>query len=287
MNRVLLLIALAFYGVMAFAQENGLNPIYRIQFKDLVYKAPAKKTTAGSVIGVIVETAAGKVSDTHHENKVPAVNAKIKAALSDVRRIITMETSNAKHDVLISGEITNISTTTETETVETKDKKGKVHKELRTSYDATIGVTLTLTWLADGVVETHSFTSKGYTGYYLSSTEKALEDALENLREKVTSYFNGLFPISANIVERGTEKKDKQKEVYLDVGALNAVGKGMHFNVFVIGKVAGRETKTQIGKLKVTDVLGDDVCLCKVQSGGKNIKIALDENKRVLAISKD
>lgn len=73
----------------------------------------------------------------------------------------------------------------------------------------------------------------------------------------------------------------------MDVGALNAVGKGMHFNVYVIGKVAGRETKTQIGKLKVTDVLGDDICLCKVQNGGKNIKHALDENKRVLAISKD
>lgn len=287
MVKVFTMIALVFCVAMANAQENGLNPVYRVQFHDLEYKQPQKKTTAGAVLGVIVDVAAGKLNDTHHENYIPAVNAKVKGALSQVRRLVTVDGKGESSDAKFSGYITKLSTTTETRTREYKDDKGKVKKETTTHYDATVDVTLTITWASDGVTETHNFSAVGFSYYSLSSAEKALDMAISELGEKIAKFYNASFPIVGNIVERGNEKKDKQKEVYLDVGAMNHVTSDMHFRVYVIGNVAGRETRKEVGKLKVKEVLGDDICLCKVQSGGKDIKAALDEGKHVLAISKD
>lgn len=287
MRKLLALLALACYSVMAMAQENGLNPIYQIQFNDLEYQVVKKKATVGTVLGVLAEAAAGKVSDTEHQGYVPVVNAKIKAALSNVRRMVSVEGQEAQFDVAFSGKITNLSTTAETSTRETKDDKGKVKKETMVRYDATVNVSLTMTWLSDGVTQTQDFSAIGYSSYSLGTEEKALNSAISNLGEKITKFYNTMFPISANIIERGSEKKDKQKEVYLNVGSLNEVKEDMHFRVYIIGNVAGRETRKEVGKLRVDEVLGDDICLCKVQSGGKDIKAALDEGKQVLAISKD
>jgi hypothetical protein len=39
--------------------------------------------------------------------------------------------------------------------------------------------------------------------------------------------------------------------------------------------------------VKVSEVLGDDISLCKVKKGGKDIKAAFDEGKQMVAISAD
>ena len=55
--------------------------------------------------------------------------------------------------------------------------------------------------------------------------------------------------------------------------------------VFIVKTIAGREARQQIGKLKVETVLGDDISLCKVQSGGKEIKKAIEAGEQLLVIS--
>ena len=107
------------------------------------------------------------------------------------------------------------------------------------------------------------------------------------MKGKIASYYNAKFPTHANIVERGAEKKDKQKELYIDVGSTVRTYEGQHFYIYVVGTVAGRETKKEVGRVKVGEVLGEDISLCKVQKGGKDIKAALDEGKQVVAISAD
>lgn len=287
MKRILLSLVMVCWGIMATAQENGLNPIYQIKVNDLEYNVPDKKVTVGSVLGKVAEVAAGRISDTQHQNHIPNVNAKVKAALTNVRRMVALENSDAYIDIEFSGDITNIGTTTETRVREYKDSKGKIKKETIVRYEAIVAISITMTWLPDGVTKTQSFTGYGYSDFSLSTAEKALKMAIDELGYKVTKFYNTSFPISANIVERGAEKKDKQKELFIDVGDMNEITRDMHFNVYIIGEVAGRETRKQVGRLVVNEVLGDDITLCKVQSGGKDIKAALDEGKRVLAISKD
>ena len=104
----------------------------------------------------------------------------------------------------------------------------------------------------------------------------------------MTKYFNKQLPLYANIIEGVRDKKDKQKEVYIDLGeGTKGVAKGLHFGVYRSKVVAGKEARKLIGKLKISAVEGDDVSLCKVQSGGKDIKEAIDGGETILVVSLD
>ena len=107
------------------------------------------------------------------------------------------------------------------------------------------------------------------------------------LSGQITRFYNRYFPLSAFIIERGNEKKDKQQEVYIDLGGQHGAYSGMHLTVYSVKTIAGRYARKELGKLKIKDVMGDDISLCKVTSGGKNIKAALDEEQMVVAITTD
>ena len=68
---------------------------------------------------------------------------------------------------------------------------------------------------------------------------------------------------------------------------MHGLQEGTHFNVYVIGSIGGKETRKQIGRLKVKSVEGDEVSLCKVASGGKEIKAAIDAGQQLQIISTD
>ena len=98
-------------------------------------------------------------------------------------------------------------------------------------------------------------------------------------------WLNKYRPLKANIIEGSTAKKNKQKEVYIDLGSSEGAFKGLQMGVYQVKTVAGREAKSQIGKLKIEEVEGDDISLCKVQSGGKEIKVAIDAGEQLQVIS--
>ena len=52
-------------------------------------------------------------------------------------------------------------------------------------------------------------------------------------------------------------------------------------------QLGGKETRKLIGRLKVRQIEGDEVSLCKVVSGKKEIKAALDAQQKILIISTD
>lgn len=64
--------------------------------------------------------------------------------------------------------------------------------------------------------------------------------------------------------EAGEVKKDKQKEVFIDLGGANGVYKGLQFDVFHVKTIAGKKAHTMIGRLKIEEVQGDEISLCKV-----------------------
>lgn len=135
------------------------------------------------------------------------------------------------------------------------------------------------------MVNSHTFNLSESDLSWLGSNEKAISNALEYLSSKVSSYYNKVFPLYASIVEAGEAKKDKQKEVYIDLGAADGVYKGLQFDVFLVKTIAGKEAKTEIGRLKIEEVEGDDISLCKVKKGGDKTKNALDEGLTLLMIT--
>ena len=137
------------------------------------------------------------------------------------------------------------------------------------------------------VLDSEVFDIDRNSSYTNNTKDDAVKNALQTLRMRIVRYYNGEYPFTAHILERGAEKKDKQKEVYIDLGSAVGLREGIHFDVYTLGTIAGKETRKQIGRLKVNEIVGDEVSLCKVTSGAKDIKAALDAGQNLLVISDD
>lgn len=282
MNR-LCLIALCLLSAVFPSLAQNLNDVYSLSIAPLNYVEPSKSTTVGSVLGTLAEAASGQTSNNRHPEVVPYIEAVVKTAFSDVRRLAPVD---GEGQFSLIGEVVNVTTWTKSRTTESKDSKGKVVKTVHTDYYASITTSLTLLDNATGQTWTQKFTGGGGS-YYFKSEAAAIEAALNLMQGKIVKYYNNLFPLYAQIVERGSEKKDKMNEVYIDLGSDNGIFKGLHFNVSVVGEAAGRTTEHKIGKIKVEEVQGADISLCKVEKGKKEIKEALDNGQTLTITSID
>lgn len=251
---------------------------------DKVDYTPKKQT----VLGVIADVLVTGQATTDNPEYVSSVRAAIVKGLSSSHRmsVIDGQTDASMGHVspayYVDATISNMSTTTKTEVVDEK-KKTK-----RTLYKTLIGVTLHVKDAHSGeVVASPQITVSDLDMLWLESAAKSMNSSLAKLAGSVCGYFNRFAPLYANIVEGARDKNDKQKEVYIDLGEKDGVYSGLHFNVYTVKTVAGKEAKKQIGRLKISEVQGDDLSLCKVQSGGKDIKAAIDGGETISVRSSD
>lgn len=289
--RFLLTIALTFVlsAVGVSAQDNGLNPVYKVQLTDITYQKNEvkKKVTVGKVLSVMADVVEGRVTDINNEEYIPLARNRVMEGLTHVRRLQVVEdseASDAKYQV--SAVLTDIAATRKVKAYDRKDSKGREYTETKTYYGAIASVALHFTNLQTGEVTTSTLSGRCSEYSLARSADEAIRSALDELSDNIYEYYNECYPVRANIIERGIEKKDKTKELYIDVGS-RFIDEDIHFDVFVVGQVAGRETRKQIGRIRVRETLGDDISLCKVQKGGKEIKAAFDRGDAIVAISTD
>lgn len=284
-NMLMLTMALT-CAIDTYSQEERNKPI-QVMIDDVRYTQKEQDTSLGSVLGGIAQAmATGRdyQSVTRHADYQDAVLAAVVSGLSRSYRVHVVDGTDSmdgltqERDVAMDVVISNISTTSHSQTETVKDKKvTKIY------YRGMIDATLQVKDVATGeILYSPTFRVVGTEYEKHTSTEEALSSALAILRTKVRVYFNKKYPLSAKIIEGAVAKKDKQKEVYIDLGSENGAYKDQHFAVYIVKTVGGKEAREQIGKLKVIEVQGEDVSLCKVQSGGKDIKAALDEGKNVV-----
>jgi hypothetical protein len=261
------------------------NALKNVSVGELSYTIKEEeKTNLGTVVGAVLDVLSEQTT-TEQPGYVDALRASVIAALGNVRRFVITDgfqvEPNADTNILLDGVVNYFSTTRELRVP--YGKKDKVPQ-----FYAQISLTLNLKDPATGTVINSQVFEVNRTGWsWYNSSDTAIKEALEGLRNKVTRYYNTAYPYTANILERGVEKKDKQKELYIDLGASHGLKTGTHFTVYILGSIGGKETRKQIGRLKVTSIEGDEVSLCKVSSGGKDIKAALDAQQRLLIISSD
>ena len=105
----------------------------------------------------------------------------------------------------------------------------------------------------------------------------AVDNAVARLSRLVTKFFDGMYPLTCQIIERGGIKNDKQKQVYIDLGSAHGLTTGQTLAIYTIRMIGGKEARSQVARLRVKQIEGDEVSFCKVLSGGKDLKIALDE----------
>lgn len=275
---------------MSTSAQEARNQIYSITLGDVQYAHHDEKMSAGEAVGKVltgVLTGQTSVQATKYEEDVK--NAIIKG-LSDAYRfryddsLTPLSQDVQEGSVIVDVNITNIQAKSSTNTW--KDSKGKT--QTSTYYTGVAEAMLTLKDLKTGeVIINQTVKGQGTTSSNFSTTDQAVRDALTRLSNRVTIWLNQYKPLQANIIEGSTAKKDKQKEVYIDLGSSEGAFAGLHMGVYIVKEVAGREAKTQIGKLKIEDVEGEDISLCKVQSGGKDIKSAIESSAQLMVITID
>ena len=279
-----LLFALALFMALPMMAQDE-NALKNVNVGELSYTMKEEpKSNLGTVVGAVLDVLSDQQT-TEQPGYVDAVRASVIAALGNVRRFVVTDgfqvQPNDETNILIDGVVNYISTTRELRLA--SNKKDKIPQ-----FYAQISLTINLKDPATGTVINSQVFDVNRTGWsWYNSSDTAIKEALEGLRKKVEKYYNTAYPYTANILERGVEKKDKQKELYIDLGASHGMRTGTHFTVYILGSIGGKETRKQIGRLKVTSVEGDEVSLCKVSSGGKDIKAALDAEQKLLIISTD
>ena len=279
-----LLFALALFMALPMMAQDE-NALKNVNVGELSYTMKEEqKTNLGTVVGAVLDVLSDQQT-TEQPGYVDAVRASVIAALGNVRRFVVTDgfqvQPNDETNILIDGVVNYISTTRELRLA--SNKKDKIPQ-----FYAQISLTINLKDPATGTIINSQVFDVNRTGWsWYNSSDTAIKEALEGLRKKVEKYYNTAYPYTANILERGVEKKDKQKELYIDLGASHGMRTGTHFTVYILGSIGGKETRKQIGRLKVTSVEGDEVSLCKVSSGGKDIKAALDAEQKLLIISTD
>lgn len=297
MKKRTLLASLALALALTVEAQVERNVTYRCARGNLTYTEPVQKKestskTVGKIFGSVLQAAAGvSNTTTDYPQYADAVKDAIMGGIGSARRINVIdgsflpgELAEGETAMYCDASVSNISCTTRIMTWEDKDKK----KHERTEYRGNIVGTMNLKDAKnDQIVITHTVNSSSWVSSWADTPDKAIGYAIDGMKDYIRTMLNNAFPIYANIVEGARATDTKSKEVYINVGEAIGCYNGMHFNVYTVKTVAGKEAKKQIGQLRVTETMGDDISLCKVQRGGAEIKTAIDAGETLLITSRD
>ena len=271
-------------------QQETRNKTYNVVLNKVEYAHHGEKLSAGDAVGAVLSgvlTGQTSIEASDYEDDVKAA---IKKGLSNAHRfrfddrLLQLKDVVDDGNLIVDALITNIQAKSSSNSW--KDKEGNTH--VSTWYTGIVEAVLTMKDAKTGeVIANHTLKGQGGGSSNYSTSDQAVRDAMNKLAERITAWLNQYKPLHANIIQGGAVKKDKQKEVYIDLGSKEGAYVGLHMDVFEIGMIAGRETRSEIGRLKIEEVQGDDISLCKVQSGAKDIKAAIDAGKRLRVISTD
>ncbi|GEM_PF-5837776 len=108
--------------------------------------------------------------------------------------------------------------------------------------------------------------------------EGAKNRTIYNLGVYTINIFNRWYPLRGHMLEKGFEKgkKQKLKEIFIDLGSANGLGTGYTCNVYTVRRIAGRIARKYIGRGRVAEVLGDDITSVELKKGADLIKQAFD-----------
>lgn len=275
--------------MMAQDSQTDRNRTYRITLGNVQYAHHNEKMSTGDAIGkVLTGVLTGKVEGQATKYEEDVKNAIVKG-LSSAYRFRYNDGLKELADIVTEGNlvvnavITNIQAKSDSRSWRDKDDK----LQISTTYTGIVEVMLTFKDArTNEVIANPTISGSGMGSSSFSDADKAIRDAIGRMSRRVTEWLNKYRPLEANLIEGSTAKKNKQKEVYIDLGSSEGAFAGLRMGVYIVKNIAGHEAKSQIGRLKIEAVEGDDISRCKVQSGGKDIKAALDagENLKVISI---
>lgn len=267
-------ILLAVCCLQSVSAQESRNAVVNLSAGEFAYVK--KQTTVGSVLSTAVNALATNTVYIQDESYIPLLRATFEDAASSLGRIRLLGSGTegeATPDIVVDCKVSEMGYTTDI-----PSKKNLSTGTITGHIDCLLQIKDAHT---GELLESKSFKKDGYE----LSIEAAMKEACKSVRKEFRKYLNSRYPLRGEILEKGLTKKDKLKEAYINLGADLQVQKNMTFIVYEVKTVANREVKTELGKLKVTEVSGGDISLCKITKGGDKIGDALADEKTLLVVS--
>lgn len=122
-------------------------------------------------------------------------------------------------------------------------------------------------------------TSMTFISFQNTATIKA--SAAKSFAHFMKRFILEALPVTGHILEKGVEQTDgkiKEKQCYVDLGSLHGLEPGMMLYVTENGKYKA--------ELRVVEVLGDDICACKVVKGDSYVTKSLEKGVEMVVTSR-
>lgn len=193
-------------------------------------------------------------------------------AMSDEKARTQIITA-AAHDYILSGNVLACS-------VKAQEKDGKTMYSCVLNYSVTITEVATSTTVATATFD-HSPSGLGGTvGKLLDlsdSKDKAIASAINLVASDIEDFLIKEFPLESTVVPMDYEvKKDKLVKCYINLGSDHGVKKGDYFSILAPSVRAGRTTYSEVGRVRVEEVVDGTMSQCKVVQGDKKIFTAME-----------
>ena len=283
----LVLLGFCASGVQAQNQRNGKVTVVMREFnytptaqQQHKQSRPFLETIAQAALQGLNEGLNGKQPQTNVA-KYDVLRAAVVKGMADAHRVSAIDAETA--GTTVHGDYAVDATVS---SLVIKDKVTKVDGRNKTSYKAVIDMVMHVKNGKTGkIVKSPVIKVAELDVVWADTKEKALQFMLKELNYEVTKFFNNWFPISGNVLEGASAKGDKQKEVYIDLGSASGAEKGLHLDIYSVKNVAGQQARLKIGRLKIESIAGDNISLCKITNGAKEVKSALDSKVQLVVAS--
>lgn len=152
-------------------------------------------------------------------------------------------------------------------------EKFKLHLDLvRTSDGTTIG--------------TRDYEENGSASGKDASQFMALERALLNIPYEMRQFVESYFKVYGAILRTAASNGRKAKAVYINLGYDDPIKEGLRFDVVEDGMIEGNYIEKKIGEVRIDQVMGPKISLCKVNKGGEDILNALNNGTSLRLVSR-
>lgn len=116
-----------------------------------------------------------------------------------------------------------------------------------------------------------------------------MESCISYTSSEVTRALNNLYPtvaprpaISGRILRAEEIKKEKVKTVYIDLGTAQELKKSERLKAYRLFDVAGKTGEEEIGTIQVDKIMGEELTLCDVKKGEREILSALEAGETIV-----
>lgn len=119
-----------------------------------------------------------------------------------------------------------------------------------------------------------------------ATAEEADAKALGGMQYSLLFYIDRRFKFESRVLRLAPlDAKGRQKELYIRCGDAMGVQRKDLFLVYLETDMDGAVAREQIGKLRVKEVLGDEVTKCTVVKGGEQIAAAFAAGRPLVVVS--